>query len=838
MAGRARLIQASFSGGEISPASLGLVDIPAWSRSLAKARNVSLRSSGAVDRRAGFEFVGLAMTPATTTGRLIRFQTAINQSYQLELSGGYMCVWNVQTRELIMSEGSPLKLAIPWTDEELSGVRTWQKHDVIWFAHISRQYPVKVLKRIGEDLFEFGDFETNEGPFKPLQKAPAVLAFSGVSGSITVTADAASFSPGHVGALIRLQPNGGADGWSNWSFNQPHDVGDYCRNGYRIYRCTFKADPGKTGDAPPIHEEGEEWDGSSRDHLKWLFEGYLYGLLKITGYVSPTQVTATVLRRLPFYGSMSQSTDYWQIGSFSDEDGWPACGAIYEARFGLFGSFTEPDRVQLGRTNRYGPDDADFRPPYDTEVTDSDAVSVSIDDGQTAFFCWSVVQNGLRIGTTQGVRYIAGPSRDESITPAGAVPRDLTHIPCSTISEPVRAGDALLYMDYSNRRLIEVPGSGDQTPINLLELADHFARPGIVQLCWLGGQTEQVWARDVTGRLLSMTYARQNGAIGWCRHDIGGRYGRHAAKVVSISDAIGPNGLPELWAKVCRTVSGVEICTIEVMRQPFDNDGERLEDAICLDASSVYDFWVDGSATIEPTEGEEVTIRTAASVFSETDEGREFWLSCNGAAKTEGDGPSPVKVRLTTFVSSVEFEAELIGAADLAFYGSGEIQRFGFPITSLSGLGWLEGETVFVNADGRKFGPFIVEDASISFERPSMKGNVGLSYTSLIRTLPVTGAEGLGTGRTARGKVSDVGIIPDGVADGRLRRMGARSDEYVDLYGRRMSDALGVLPDASFEDQTIFLDPMTDNYKQIEIVSDGPLPCSIAALMLKVESYG
>lgn len=59
------------------------------------------------------------------------------------------------------------------------------------------------------------------------------------------------------------------------------------------------------------------------------------------------------------------------------------------------------------------------------------------------------------------------------------------------------------------------------------------------------------------------------------------------------------------------------------------------------------------------------------------------------------------------------------------------------PVSEITGLWWLEGETVSVLADGDAYVDLVVENGSVSLTNEAGRVICGLPYTSTIRTLPL-----------------------------------------------------------------------------------------------------
>ncbi len=79
------------------------------------------------------------------------------------------------------------------------------------------------------------------------------------------------------------------------------------------------------------------------------------------------------------------------------------------------------------------------------------------------------------------------------------------------------------------------------------------------------------------------------------------------------------------------------------------------------------------------------------------------------------------------------------GAPDIskAWFVDCGLSYGGAPVTTVSGLGHLEGASVSVLADGAVMGPYTVSGGAVTLERPASAITVGLPYVCDLRTLPV-----------------------------------------------------------------------------------------------------
>jgi hypothetical protein len=148
--------------------------------------------------------------------------------------------------------------------------------------------------------WQFQAFAPTDGPFAdavPLVPGSEIaLTVSAVQGiGITVNAYGGNlFAPTDIGRLIRI----GSQHFNvqPWMTNVGITAGQYNVNNGNNYQALTTA---TTGGSPPVHTAGSVVDGSGTSGVRWLYTDSGYGVAQITAYVSPTQVTVTVLKRFP-----------------------------------------------------------------------------------------------------------------------------------------------------------------------------------------------------------------------------------------------------------------------------------------------------------------------------------------------------------------------------------------------------------------------------------------------------------------------------------------------------------------------------------------------------------
>lgn len=159
-----RVIQKSFTGGELTPALYDRNDLSKYASGAKLIRNGIIHQEGAVSNRAGLEFVGEVKDSSKKT-RLIPFSFNTEQTYIIEAgdkyfrfikNGGYII--NPETNEIV-------EIETPYTEDELSMLKYAQSADVLTICHSN--HPQCELSRSSHYNWDLKQID-----FKPNISAP------------------------------------------------------------------------------------------------------------------------------------------------------------------------------------------------------------------------------------------------------------------------------------------------------------------------------------------------------------------------------------------------------------------------------------------------------------------------------------------------------------------------------------------------------------------------------------------------------------------------------------------------------------------------------------------
>lgn len=136
-------LQASFTSGELSPRTLGRIDLESYYTGAAKLDNFICLPHGPLLRRAGTTFINQAKSSEV---RLVPFTFNVSQSFIIEFGDRYARFYF--SGGIITSSGdTPYEISTPWSIKQVKEFNWAQSGDILYIVHPDVQ-PTK-LKRLG-----------------------------------------------------------------------------------------------------------------------------------------------------------------------------------------------------------------------------------------------------------------------------------------------------------------------------------------------------------------------------------------------------------------------------------------------------------------------------------------------------------------------------------------------------------------------------------------------------------------------------------------------------------------------------------------------------------------
>ncbi|PWR24983.1 hypothetical protein [Zavarzinia aquatilis] len=574
---RTRPILTAFNGGEASPLMGARTDFAKYPTLCRRLENFIPLVQGAVTRRPGTGFVRKAKGKCW----LVPFEYSVDQAYMLEAGDSYLRIH--LNHGTLLDGAAPLELVTPWTlplstdGDGACRLRHVQSRDVMYWACAG--VPQQKLSRLGATNWTLERLKTRNGPFKDLNDDKAVTVYaSAASGSITLTASADIFLPGHVGALFFIEMKDGG-GLLPWEPGQVIAVDDLRRSDGKIYRCTAVEDVSGaaevTGTVKPVHTYGRVWDGHNitgddQDNgAEWEFIGCPYGFVEITAVASGTSATATVTGDWdlpPGVVGAGNATWRWAHAAYSDVEGWPEQIAFFRNRL----VFARGSRVDCSVAADY----QNFASKDYGVLTAEMAVALQIQSQRNNRCQWLAPTGaGLLIGTAGGEFLLSEQTSSEPFGPENAKAAPVTAYGSRGIVPPL-VGATSLFIARAGRKLraaaysVEADGftAPDQTWV-----AEHITASGVIGLAWADQPHALLWGVRVDGQLIAFTFDADQQVYAWSRHPMRG-------KVEAIGVIPAPQGdADELWLSVAREIDGETVRHIEYLTPTRDATAARDE---------------------------------------------------------------------------------------------------------------------------------------------------------------------------------------------------------------------------------------------------------------------
>lgn len=154
----------------------------------------------------------------------------------------------------------------------------------------------------------------------------------------------------------------------------------------------------------------------------------------------------------------------------------------------------------------------------------------------------------------------------------------------------------------------------------------------------------------------------------------------------------------------------------------------------------------------------------------------------------------------------------------------------GAPATTISGLTWLEGQTVNILGDGAVFSPTVVTGGAITLSQACSKVTVGLPITAQLETLPVAAQI---DGGYAQGRQKNVNRAWLRVYRSSGILVGPDFNNLVP-YKQRTTESYGSPPNLVSDEIEIVLTPEWGASGQVCVQQTDPLPLDISSMTLEV----
>lgn len=824
------LHQADFSRGEISPLLGSRNNVDFWSQSLFLCRNFNVLTHGGLRRRSGTVFVA-ECADINKKSRLFPFIFSEEQAYVLEFNG--KASGNLRflaLRGLLYSGASPYAITHPYAEDKLNRLSYVQINDVAYIAN--RSYYPRKLSRMGDIDWSIALHELKNGPYLPVDTKGTILTPAS-TGHITPAMTGLTTPSGTVSSS-----SGTAAAWRVFDRDRTEEITiDNASSGWVQYQ--FASSAKRVADAYWITSP----DNSPSDMFtEWEFQGSNDGTnfttldsrsgevgwgSSETRYFDFLNETAFEYYRLTFRGGGGENAADTTISEIAihqaAEDQTP-----FDLTASSLAGINSGDGFQssdVGRSIRVMGGDGRWRWLKITSVTSTSVVKVQMhghalpdlspfsrwqlgaiaeDTGypnavtlynERVFFAGTEAKPTTVYGSKQGIFDDFGAS--DPVTETDGL--NLTLL-SSRMNEITWLADDVNLVAGSAGELRSI-GPADQTSgfsaVNLQQFKGPTSGASRIQPLSIGGVILYVGAGGTKIRELVL-----------------GEQARYVAPELSlIGEHYFKSGIVD-WAFAERPDPTIYAVTADGLLCAITYDREQR-----VVGFARHDF----GGKVE-----------SVAVIPSADAGYDdVYMVVNRTINTEGKRYIEVMER--------PFDGDIDVVAG-AFHVDCGLRYSGAAISTVTGLGHLEGETVVALADGNVIRDLVVEGGQVDLGFEAKAISIGLPYTSRAITLPIAGPQQDGTlfGRRRKAMGFSIDVLNSGaVKVGSYSPADMGSDEAFCLEEQLFNTG-----DAIFGNEVQlhtgfrkcqFDGSWADGDAQIVMETDEPLPLLIRSAVLHLE---
>lgn len=276
----------------------------------------------------------------------------------------------------------------------------------------------------------------------------------------------------------------------------------------------------------------------------------------------------------------TDATSDFRLGAWGGSQGWPTLCTIHEQRL-VWAGVTNYPWIWMSNSfnyHKYSPSD------YNGNIKDTNAISYNMSTDKVADVKWLASLGSLLIGTEmyEMRMYSAGAG----LAPGDCVVRKETTYGVHD-SLPVITDDTLIFIQRLQRTLRSV--SYDYTrdayagPA-LSILAESLTIAGMKKIIHQREPYDIVWILLEDGKLLAMTYDKEQDVVAWSRVEIAGKDAR-VVDFASIPSAVYRQDMVVMLVE--RTIMGHTRRYLELLSREFLDD-VAMKDAVHLDSAMRY----------------------------------------------------------------------------------------------------------------------------------------------------------------------------------------------------------------------------------------------------------
>lgn len=482
----------------------------------------------------------------------------------------------------------------PWSLANLPNIRIAQSADVCFVACSGLQQ--RRIERRSQRSWSVGLYVVDDGPFQLTGQQGLRMQPAALNGNTTLTSSAAYFNTQHVGGMFKLSHSGQSvrqklsseDSYTDAIRIAGISTGANDRNFTVIISGTWSGtitlersydgpDTGFVIATTYVANTGGTTYGDTDDNsIYWYRLGFRpggftsgtatvqlvydggggFGICRVTGYTSETQVSVEVLTS---FKGITYTLD-WSEGEWSDNAVWPSAVVLSDGRLWWSGQ----DRIWGSVSDAFG--------SFDEETEgDSGPISRSISTGGVNDTKWMMSLQRLLVGTEGAVSTVKSSSLDEPLTPTNFGIRDSSTTGVAA-QDPIKIDTRGIFVERAGNALMELTFDGsvsDYRATQISKLTTDLFASGVKSIAVQRRPDTRIWIILEDGSCVCMVYEPDQEVLAFIPIITDGEFESVAVLPDLIQDRV--------YFSVKRTIGGIDVRYIEKMAR----DSEVKPSTLC-----------------------------------------------------------------------------------------------------------------------------------------------------------------------------------------------------------------------------------------------------------------
>lgn len=584
--------------------------------------------------------------------------------------------------------------------------------------------------------------------------------------------------------------------------------------------------------------------GSNTPHGRLeVGDNRLYGTVKITGCTvdsasttgTTTTASATVINDLHSY----TATKLWAEGAFSDRRGYPRTITLHEQRLIFAGTRHKPLSVWGSVTDDF----ENFR--YSTN--DDGAFMFTLSANESNSVNWMTSQTSLLIGTAGDEWTLGATDTSQSLTPTNVQARRQSSYGSKYMQARV-VNEVIMFIQRQGRKIRELTYAFEKNgwvAPDLTLLANHITQGEIVETAFQQQPDAILWAVTGDGRLIGMTYERDQNVVGWHRHTTGERTNTVTVELGRESTASTPIPVRGDWSV---SVAGIWSGNMAVMCSRDDGSSWQQVRTFDPTSSAGQSGKISGREnagalyrvlwTPPESGGEEKPVVTLSGDSADTFESVATIYGGSGSDEVWFLVKRAVGGRNIRYIERFKSDhRETLDAGDKPdwWYLDCAKQSTATPASAtVDGLDHLEGLSVGVLKDGATHPERTVTGGTITLQSPAEKVLAGLPFESVLQPMKLNIDLQDGTSQGRRARVPRLVVRFYKSLGGKYSTDG---NEWFAIFARG-SDPMDDSPPVFTGEKKLYTGGTYADSADIWIKQDLPMPMVVLAVIPKWEATG